>query len=72
MALRLGTVFEDRPVKLGVEIPAALYRELVRYAAAHAAEQQLDQPLPPERLVGPMIEAFMESDRGFARHRPEK
>jgi hypothetical protein len=72
MALRLGTVFEDKPVKITLEFPAALFRDLVRYATVHAAEQGLGQPLPPEKLVAPMIEAFMESDREFVRHRSEK
>lgn len=72
MALRLGTVFEDKPVKIALDIPAALFRDLARYAAIHAGEQGLAQPLPPEKLVAPMIEAFMESDREFARHRSEK
>lgn len=72
MALRLGTVFEDRPVKLTLEIPAALHRDLLRYATVHASEQGLGQALPPEKLIAPMIESFMESDREFTRHRPEK
>jgi len=65
-------VFEDRPVKLTLELPAALHRDLVRYAQVHATEQGLDQALPPEKLIAPMIECFMDSDRGFSRHRSEK
>lgn len=72
MALRLGIVFEEKPVKLTVELPASLYRDLLRYAQVHAAEQKLDQPLPPERLVVPMVDAFIAADRDFSRHRSEK
>lgn len=72
MALRLGTVFEDRLIKLTLELPAALHRDLLRYAQVHAVEQGLAGPLPPERLIAPMLEAFMDSDRGFTRHRSEK
>jgi hypothetical protein len=72
MALRLGTIFEDRLVKLTVELPAALHRDLLRYAQIHADEQGLGLALPPERLIAPMLECFMDSDRGFTRHRSEK
>ena len=70
--LRLGPVVEDRPVKLTVELPGALYRTLSDYALAHASESNLSAPLPPERLIAPMIARFMETDRGFAKHRNQK
>lgn len=72
MALRLGTVFEEKPVRLTVELPASLHRDLLRYAQVHAAEQRLDQPLPPERLIVPMVDGFIAADRDFTRHRSEK
>ena len=67
--LRLGPIFEEKPVKLTVELPAALYRQLVAYASAHAQENRLAEPLPPERLIAPMLERFIAGDRGFARVR---
>lgn len=70
--LRLGPIIDDKPVKLTVELPGALYRKLGEYALAHASESGVSAPLPPERLIGPMIERFMEADRGFARHRNRK
>lgn len=70
--LRLGPIVEDKPVKLTVELPGALHRKLGEYAAAHASESNLSAPLPPERLIAPMIERFMETDRGFAKHRNQK
>lgn len=66
--LKLGPLADDRPVKLTVELPAAIHRDLVAYASAHAAESG-QQPLPPEKLVAPMLDRFMASDRGFARGR---
>lgn len=36
--LKLGPLADDRPVKLAVELPAAVHRDLVAYAAALAAE----------------------------------
>ena len=35
--LKLGPLADDRPVKLSVELPAAVHRDLVAYAAALAA-----------------------------------
>lgn len=67
--LRLGSIVEERPVKLTVELPGALFRLLGEYAKAHAKEQGLAAPLPPERLIAPIVERFIGSDRGFARRR---
>lgn len=67
--LRLGPIEDDKPVKVTVDLPAATFRDLQRYAEAHAKETGLGQALPPERLIGPMIERFMGADRGFARLR---
>lgn len=70
--LKLGPLADDRPVKLTVELPAAVHRDLVAYAAALAAETGV-APVLPEKLVAPMLARFMETDRAFRRHRaPEK
>ncbi len=66
--LKLGPLVDDRPVKLAVELPAGVHRDLVAYAAALAAETG-QQPMPPEKLVAPMLARFMDTDRGFRRHR---
>lgn len=66
--LKLGPLADDRPVKLAAEVPAAIHRDLVAYAAALAAETG-GVPIAPEKLVAPMLERFMASDRGFARRR---
>lgn len=66
--LKLGPLADDRPVKLTVELPAAVHRDLVAYAAALATETG-QQPMPPEKLVAPMLARFMDTDRGFRRHR---
>ncbi len=67
--LRLGRIEDDKPVKLTVELPGAVFRDLTRYAEVHGRETGLDRPLPPERLVPPMLERFMAADRAFARKR---
>ena len=68
--LKLGPLVDDRPVKLAVELPAGVHRDLVAYAAALAAETG-QQPMPPEKLVAPMLARFMDTDRGFRRHRAQ-
>lgn len=66
--LKLGTILDDKPVKVTVELPAALHRDLVAYAEVHAREtgQKLSDPV---RLIVPMLERFIATDRGFARSR---
>ncbi len=66
--LKLGPLADDRPVKLTVELPAPIHRDLAAYAAALAAETG-GSPIPPEKLVAPMLARFMETDRAFRRHR---
>lgn len=66
--LKLGTIPDDKPVKVTVELPAALHRDLVTYAEILSREggQQVGDPL---RLIVPMLERFISTDRGFARSR---
>ena len=66
--LKLGPLADDRPVKLTVELPAAVHRDLAAYATALAAETG-GEAVTPEKLVAPMLARFMASDRGFARGR---
>ena len=69
--LKLGPLADDRPVKLTVELPANVHRDLAAYAAALAAENG-GELVTPEKLIAPMLARFMASDRGFARHRNGK
>ncbi|MFT3967252.1 MAG: DUF2274 domain-containing protein [Sphingobium sp.] len=68
--LKLGAIPEDKPVKLAVELPASVHRDLVAYADALAKETG-QQPCAPEKLVAPMLERFMATDRAFRRHRAQ-
>jgi hypothetical protein len=66
--LKLGPISDDKPVKLTVEVPAAVHRDLVAYAEALARET--GQPVgQPSKLIVPMIERFMATDRGFVKAR---
>jgi hypothetical protein len=66
--LKLGAIADDKPVKVTVELPASVHRDLVAYAEIHSRET--GQPVgDPVRLIAPMIERFMATDRGFAKSR---
>lgn len=66
--LKLGPLVEDRLVKVTIDLPGALHRDLVAYAAALASES--GQPTAdPKRLIVPMLERFIATDRGFAKVR---
>ena len=69
--LKLATIEDDKPVKLTIELPAAVHRNLVAYAEAIGRES--GQPAPdPAKIVAPMIERFMTADRAFARSRKSR
>lgn len=67
--LRLGPVAEDRPVKLTLEMPGSLMRDLADYAAVHGRMNGLSEPLPPEKLIPPIVERFIAGDREFSKQR---
>jgi hypothetical protein len=66
--LKLGPIADEKPVRLTLELPAALHRDLVRYGEAVGREAGT-APVDPVRLVAPMLARFMATDRGFARTR---
>jgi len=68
--LKLSVIPDDKPMKLTVELPAAVYRDLVVYAEVFA--QQNGQAIEPAKLVAPMLVRFMSTDRAFLRARREK
>ena len=68
--LKLTAVPDDRPVKLTVELPAAVHRDLVAYAGVLA--RQTGQKVEPAKLVVPMLARFISTDRAFLRARREK
>ena len=64
--LKLGPITDDKPVKVTVELPAPLYRDLVAYADVLARETG-QPPADPVKLIVPMLERFIATDRGFAK-----
>lgn len=68
--LKLGPLADDKPVKVTVVLPAQLHRDLTAYAEVLARETS--QPAAdPVRLLVPMLERFITSDRGFAKAQRE-
>jgi hypothetical protein len=64
--LKLGPLTDDKPVKFTLEIPALLHRDLTAYAEILARETKSPQT-DPIRLIVPMLERFISTDRGFAK-----
>lgn len=68
MTLKLGPIADDKPVRMTIEVPADVHRDLTAYADAHAAATgQASQG--PTKLIVPMLTLFMASDREFAKVR---
>lgn len=66
--LKLGAIADDKPVKLTIELPAVVHRDVVAYAEVLARET--GQPVAdPMKLIVPMLERFMATDRAFNRLR---
>ncbi|MBC2861668.1 MULTISPECIES: DUF2274 domain-containing protein [Alphaproteobacteria] len=66
--LKLGALSDDKPVRLTIEMPAAIHRDLVVYA--EVLERETGQTVKdPAKLISPMVERFMATDRGFAKLR---
>lgn len=63
--LKLGPIADDKPVKITLELPASLHRDLTAYAEILAREVG-QAAADPVRLIVPMLERFIATDRGFA------
>lgn len=69
--LKLDAIVDEKPVKLTLDIPAALHRDLLAYG--EILGQQAGQPAPPPaKLIVPMLDRFLKTDRGFARARKQQ
>jgi hypothetical protein len=64
--LKLGPIEDAKPVKVAVELPAALHRDLVEYGRLLA---EGGTPVEPAKLIAPMLERFIATDRAFAKAR---
>jgi hypothetical protein len=69
--LKLSTVLDDKPVKLTIDLPAAIHRDLAAYAELLAKETG-HASIEPAKLIPPMLARFMASDRAFAKAKRAK
>ena len=65
--LKLGALLDDKPVRLTLELPAEVHRDLVAYAEIMGRDT--GQAVEPAKLVAPMLARFMAADRAFAKAR---
>jgi len=67
--LKLGPLVDDKPVRLTVELPAQVHRDLVAYGKVLGRDS--GRAVEPAKLIGPMLARFMATDRAFARLKRE-
>ncbi len=66
--LKLGPLPDDKPVKVTLELPATLNRDLIDYA--EVLTRETGRPVTdPIKLIVPMLEWFIATDRAFAKAR---
>lgn len=63
--LKLSEILDDTPVKVTVELPAAVHRDLVAYGEALGRDG--GRSIEAVKLIPPMLARFMGTDRAFAR-----
>jgi hypothetical protein len=66
--LKLHAIEDDKPVRLTIDLPATVHRDLAVYAEAlgQAAGKAAAEP---SKLIPPMLARFMATDRAFAKFR---
>jgi len=65
--LKLGAIEDDKPVRVTIELPAAVHRDLAVYA--EALSEGTAKAIEPSKLIPPMLARFMATDRAFAKLR---
>jgi hypothetical protein len=66
--LKLGTIGDDKPVKITIELPADIDRDLRAYAELLKRESG-QSVSDATKLIAPMLKRFMATDRAFAKFR---
>lgn len=66
--LKIESLADEKPVKVNLELPASVHRDLAAYAQAVGKEsgKPIDDPV---KLIVPMLTRFMATDRAFAKSR---
>jgi hypothetical protein len=66
--LKIAGLTEEKPVKVTLELPASVHRDLVAYAEI-LGQQNAHSISDPTKLIAPMVARFMATDRAFVRSR---
>lgn len=69
--LKIAAIEDDTPVKMTLDVPAAVHRDLVEYAKLMSADAG-GKAVEPAKVAPEMIRRFMASDRGFVRGRKSR
>jgi hypothetical protein len=66
--LKIGSFLDEKPVKITIELPADVDRDLRAYA--ELLKRESGQPVSDAtKLIAPMLRRFMATDRAFNRFR---
>ena len=68
--LKLSAIPDDKPVKLTIELPAAVHRDLVAYSEVFS--QETGKSIEVTKLIPAMLARFMSTDRAFLKARRAK
>ena len=66
--LKIAALPDDKPIKVALELPAGVHRDLLAYAEAVGAESG-KTVVDPTKLIVPMLVRFMATDRAFSKSR---
>ena len=66
--LKIAALNDEKPIRVTIELPATVHRDLVAYAEILARER--GQPInDPTKVIAPMLARFMATDRAFTKAR---
>jgi hypothetical protein len=68
--LKLSAIPDDKPVKLTIELPASVHRDLLAYSEVLGRET--GKSVEVVKLIPAMLARFMSTDRAFLKARREK
>lgn len=66
--LKIGSILDDKPVKVTIELPADIDRDLKIYAELLKCESG-HSVSDATKLIAPMLKRFMATDRAFRKFR---
>ena len=65
--LKLAKLPDRTPVKYAITVPPALNKRLIEYTAMYNEAHKDEEPEKLEELIPYILDAFLDSDRAFAR-----